>query len=359
MKGKLIFEDGEYFEGDFLTDVTAEAGFGEVVFNTSMAGYQESLTDPSYCGHILTLTYPLIGNYGINKAFMQSKKSHVGGFVIGELCEEPNSWQSENTLAEFLREQNIPCLYNVDTRAVTRKIRNGGALKGIIVAADMPDTKLKELLAGDIKKDVVAEVTTPKIYLMGNDNADAPHVVAMDFGVKKSILRSLHSLGAKLTVVPAHTTAEEILALKPDGIFLSNGPGDPAVLESVIGEVKKLLGTKPIFGICLGHQLLALALGASTYKMKFGHRGSNQPVKNLRTGKVQITAQNHGYAVSESSLAGLPLEVTHINVNDETIEGVRHKELPIFSVQYHPEAAPGPDDNVYLFEEFWAMMRGE
>lgn len=356
MKGKLILEDGTVFHGDLLNNIKAT---GEVVFNTGMTGYQESLTDPSYCRQILTLTYPMIGNYGIADIFMQSRKCFVNGFVIGELCTEGSNWHYETSLTDFLTKQGVPCLYNVDTRAVTRKIRSAGTMKGIIVPIDASQTEIDELLAVPIKKDVVMEVTTPEPYDISVDKDDAPLVVAMDFGVKQNILNSLHNIGCNLHVVPAHTKAEDILALNPDGIFLSNGPGDPADVPEIIEEIKKLIGKKPVFGICLGHQLIARALGAKTYKLKFGHRGCNQPVKNLLTGKVQISSQNHGYAVDESSLKGLPLEITHINVNDETIEGIRHTDLPLFSVQYHPEASPGPDDNMYLFDEFWTMLKGE
>ena len=356
MKGKLILEDGSVFTGQLLNDSRAT---GEVVFNTSMTGYQESLTDPSYCRQILTLTYPMVGNYGIADIFMQSRKAFVGGFVIGELCELGSNWHYEESLAEFLTRQNIPCLYDVDTRAVTRKIRNAGTMKGIIVPADAEQAEIDKLMAVPIKKEVVMEVTTKEAYCVEAEKKDAPLVVAMDFGVKQNILTSLHNIGCKLQVVPADTKAEDILAMNPDGIFLSNGPGDPADVPEIVEEIKKLIGKKPIFGICLGHQLIARALGAKTYKLKFGHRGSNQPVKDLRTGKVQISSQNHGFAVEEESLKDLPLEVTHINVNDGTVEGMRHKELPLFSVQYHPEASPGPDDNLYLFDEFWTMLKGE
>lgn len=356
MKGKLILEDGTVFHGKLLNNIKAT---GEVVFNTGMTGYQESLTDPSYCRQILTLTYPMVGNYGIADLFMQSRKSFVNGFVIGELCEMGSNWHYETSLADFLTKQGVPCLYDVDTRAVTRKIRSAGTMKGIIVSEDAAQTEIDELFAVPIKKDVVMEVTTPETYTMEAESSDAPHVVAMDFGVKQNILKSLHDLGCKLTVVPAHTTAEEVMTLQPDGIFLSNGPGDPADVPEIVAEIKKLIGKKPIFGICLGHQLLARSLGAKTYKLKFGHRGCNQPVKNLLTGRVQISSQNHGYAVDEESLKDLPLEVTHINVNDGTVEGMRHKDLPIFSVQYHPEASPGPDDNMYLFDQFWTMLKGE
>lgn len=359
MKGKLVFEDGQIFEGELLEGIQEGITLGEVVFNTAMVGYQESITDPSYCGQLLTMTYPLIGNYGTNKRFMQSNKPYISGLIIGELCEEGSNWQLEQSLASFLGEYNITCIYNVDTRAVTRKIRSNGAMKGIIVKEAISDEEIKKLLARELRKDVVSQVTTKETYVLDSDSINAPHIVAMDFGIKQSIVKSLHSLGAKVTVVPAKTKAKDILDLLPDGIFLSNGPGDPEAVLDVVEEIKKLLGKKPIFGICLGHQLLSLAFGAKTYKMKFGHRGANQPVKNIITGRVQITSQNHGYAVDANSLQSIPVEITHINVNDGTIEGIRHKHLPIFSVQYHPEASPGPDDNKYLFDEFWAMMRGE
>ena len=357
MKGKLILEDGSVYTGELLDSDTRAVG--EVVFTTTMTGYQESLTDPSFCGQILTMTYPLIGNYGAAEKFMQSRRSFVRGFVIGELCDAPNNWQAEESLTEFLRENNIPCLYHVDTRAVTRHIRSAGAMKGVIVPENMPESEIAALQGEELPRNVVEIVTTPEVYTLETETPDAPHIVAMDFGVKRSILQNINRIGAKVTVVPAHTSAEEVLALNPDGVFLSNGPGDPTDVPKIVEEVRKLAGKKPIFGICLGHQLLALAFGAKTYKMKFGHRGGNQPVKNLKMGKVHISAQNHGYAVDPASLAGTPLVVTHTNVNDNTIEGLRHTELPIFSVQYHPEAAPGPDDNMYLFDEFWNLMKGE
>ena len=357
MKGKLILEDGSVYTGELLDSETRTVG--EVVFTTTMTGYQESLTDPSFCGQILTMTYPLIGNYGTAEKFMQSRRSFVRGFVIGELCDVPNNWQAEESLTEFLRENNIPCLYHVDTRAVTRHIRSAGAMKGVIVPENMSESEIAALQGEELPRNVVEIVTTPEVYTLETETPNAPHIVAMDFGVKRSILQNINRIGAKVTVVPAHTSAEEVLALNPDGVFLSNGPGDPTDVPKIVEEVRKLAGKKPIFGICLGHQLLALAFGAKTYKMKFGHRGGNQPVKNLKMGKVHISAQNHGYAVDPASLAGTPLVVTHTNVNDDTIEGLRHTEMPIFSVQYHPEAAPGPDDNMYLFDEFWNLMKGE
>ena len=356
MKGKLILEDGSVFRGQIFGGSNANAE-GEVVFNTGMTGYQEILTDPSYCRQIVTLTYPLIGNYGTAKIFDQSRKSFVGGLVIGELCDIPSSSTCEKTFAEYLASEKIPCLYDVDTRAVTKKIRSAGTMKGVIVSEYTSQPTVDEMMRLPLDSDVVAQVTTRDHYTLESDKKNAPFVVAMDFGVKKHILDSMHELGCKITVVPANTPADDILSMNPDGIFLSNGPGDPKDVPEIIDEVRKLIGAKPIFGICLGHQLLALAMGADTYKLKFGHRGSNQPVKNLRTGRVYITSQNHGYAVDEKSLQDLPLEVTYISVNDGTVEGMRHKELPIYSVQYHPEASPGPTDNMYLFDEFFEMMQ--
>lgn len=353
MNGKLILEDGTVFTGKLLNNMKAT---GEVVFNTGMTGYQEILTDPSYCRQIVTLTYPLIGNYGIADIFMQSRKSFVNGFIIGELCDNGSNWHLETELSDFLTRQGIPCLYDVDTRAVTKHIRAAGTMKGIIVPEDAAKTEIDELFAVPIKKEVVSEATTPNVYKMENDG---PNVVVMDFGIKQNILDSLHQWGCDLTIVPSNTTAEEIMNLNPDGIFLSNGPGDPKDIPDVIENVKKLIGKKPMFGICLGHQILGLALGANTYKLKFGHRGSNQPVKNLETGRVYITSQNHGYAVDEASLEGLPLKVTHRSINDGTVEGMRHTKLPIFSVQFHPEASPGPTDNTYLFDQFVSMLPKE
>lgn len=350
MKGKLILEDGSIFPGELLNDTPS---VGEVVFNTGMTGYQEVLTDPSYCGQIVTMTYPLIGNYGTAALFDQAIKSYVRGFVMSELCDEPSNWQAEGGLRQYLINNGIPCIYGVDTRAVTRKIRSAGTMKGIIVPAAMSEDKIKELLATPPETDVVAEVTTKAVYRMP---ANGPRVVVLDYGIKRNILNSLVKVGCDLTILPADTSAAEVLALNPDGVFLSNGPGDPKDVPKSIAVVKELIGKKPIFGICLGHQLLALAMGADTYKLKFGHRGSNHPVKDMATGQVHITSQNHGYAVQDETLAGKDLIITHRAVNDNTVEGMKHTHLPVFSVQYHPEAAPGPDDNTYLFDEFLELL---
>jgi carbamoyl-phosphate synthase small subunit len=351
MIGKLILEDGSVFQGMLASGTKA---VGEVVFNTGMTGYQEVLTDPSYCGQIVTMTYPLIGNYGVAELFEQARQSFVRGFVISELCGQPSSWQAEDSLVSYLKSRNIPCLYGVDTRAITRRIRSHGTMKGVIVPGDATEQEIADLFAEPLCAEVVDEVTTKQIYrIPGN----GPHIAVMDFGIKRNILNSMAKAGCDITVLPADTPAEEVLALDPDGIFLSNGPGDPK--DAPVDTVKKLLGKKPVFGICLGHQLVGLALGGDTYKLKFGHRGSNHPVKDLATGRVYITSQNHGYAIDEKSLENLDVTVTHRAVNDDTVEGMRHNSLPVFSVQYHPEAAPGPDDSTYLFEEFMKLLNKE
>ncbi|EAX48000.1 carbamoyl-phosphate synthase, small subunit [Thermosinus carboxydivorans Nor1] len=353
MEGKLVLADGSVFSGTMLGPLHT---VGEVVFNTGMTGYQEVLTDPSYCGQIVTMTYPLIGNYGVAASFNQSRQPYVRGFVIGELCSTPSNWRAENSLAEFLKRHRIPCLYGVDTRALTRRIRASGVMMGVLAPARMGHEEALALLSNADVVHLVEKVTTPIVYRLPRTG---PRVVVMDFGVKRNILESLARLGCDLTVVPAATTAETILAMEPDGVFLSNGPGDPKEVSYAIETVKKLVGRKPIFGICLGHQILALALGGDTYKLKFGHRGANHPVKDLATGRVFITSQNHGYAVAETSLHGTDLVVTHRAVNDGTVEGLRHRTLPVFSVQYHPEAAPGPHDNMYLFQQFYQLMTKE
>lgn len=351
MIGKLILEDGSVFQGMLLS---ATKTVGEVVFNTGMTGYQEVLTDPSYCGQIVTMTYPLIGNYGVANIFEQARQSFVRGFVVSEICHQPSNWQAEDSLVAYLKTRNIPCIYDVDTRAITRRIRAHGAMKGVIVTADTTESEVAELLGRPLCPDVVSEVTTKEVYRIPGNKT---RIAVMDFGIKRNILNSMSNTGCDITVFPADTPATEILAINPDGIFLSNGPGDPK--DAPVDTVRELIGKKPIFGICLGHQLLALALGADTYKLKFGHRGSNQPVKDLTTGRVYITSQNHGYAIDDGSLANIDVTVTHRAVNDGTIEGMKHNSLPIFSVQYHPEAKPGPDDSSYLFDNFMKMIAEE
>lgn len=349
MRGLLVLENGVRFKGDLWG--SAE-GIGELVFNTGMTGYQECFTDPSYEGQILALTYPLIGNYGANNEFMQNSKPAATGYVLDQITIHPSNWECKETIADFIERYNVPCLYNVDTRAVTRAVRKYGVMKAIIVRADTDEKIIQEKLAKELHRDQVERVTADKPYIYGHGT----HKVSLlDCGLKKNILVSLAKNDCTVTVYPCHTTAAEMLADNPDGIFLSPGPGDPLDVPYVISTVKELIGKKPIFGICLGIQMLSLALGAHTFKLPFGHRGSNHPVKDLRTGRVYITSQNHGYAVSDEELPEC-IEVTHRSVNDGTIEGFCHKTLPIQAVQYHPEASPGPTDNFYLFKEFVKAM---
>lgn len=352
-KGKLVLKDGSVYEGRLYGRRNA---VGEVVFTTGMSGYQETLTDPSFCGQIVVMTYPLVGNYGCNSMFEQGVRSFFRGYVIGELCDYPSNWRNEKSLEDFLDEQNLPALVGVDTRAITRKLRDFGVMQGVIVPADMPQQEVEELLATPEEHDQVDQVTTPEIYTMGEGGKY--NVAVMDYGIKRNILNYLVSFGCRLTVFPAFTSAEEVMRYSPDGIFLSNGPGDPKDLPTVIENIRKLLGRRPIFGICLGHQLMALATGADTYKMKFGHRGINQPVKDIRSGRIYISSQNHGYAVDEKSIVGKGIRITHISMNDGTIEGVEYLEHPSFTVQYHPEACPGPGGHEYLFQHFIDLMEG-
>ncbi len=348
-----MLKNGKVFKGYFLGEAP---GVGEVVFNTGVTGYQEVLTDPSYCGQIVVMTYPLIGNYGINPIYNQSSRSFIRGYVVGELCDHPSNWRSEGTVADFLKKEKVPCLCGVDTRAVTRTIREQGAMRGVIVPEETSDAEVEKLLALPEENKEVAEVTTKEII---KKPGEGKKVAVLDFGAKANMCNSLAFYGCDITIYPAYTPAETVLATQPDGIFLSNGPGDPKNLPEIIEAVKKFIQSKkPLFGICLGYQLICLALGADTYKMKFGHRGVNHPVKDLELNRVFITSQNHGYAVTEETLTGTGLKVTQRNVNDRTLEGVAHESLPLFAVQYHPEAAPGPDGHAYLFERFMKMMGG-
>jgi carbamoyl-phosphate synthase small subunit len=381
-KAVLALEDGTIFHG-YSFGANTETN-GEVVFNTSMTGYQEILTDPSYAGQIVTMTYPLIGNYGVNITDNESRKPFVEGFVVREASAIYSNWRADDSLQEFMQKNGIAGIEGVDTRALTKHIRSVGALRGVIaIGVDSAKSAVEKAKQSPVMEgaDLVKRVTVDKPYAWNNAGNIKHKVVALDFGIKANILRCLVNVGCDLRVVPAVTTAEEIMEMNPDGVFLSNGPGDPAAVTYAIETIRRLLGKKPIFGICLGHQLLSLAIGGSTYKLKFGHRGGNQPVKNLLTGKVEITSQNHGFTVDPKSLnieerawqvgktiplGGWPgsseigkVEITHINLDDGTVEGLRCLDIPAYSVQYHPEAAPGPHDARYLFDEFINMMEGQ
>ena len=358
MKALLALEDGTVFSGQ--TFAGEGEVFGEVVFNTSMTGYQEVLTDPSYRSQIVTMTYPLIGNYGINSEDSESKGIQVEAFVVKEYEPVPSNWRSEKTLADYLSQEGKIGIEGVDTRALTRHIRTAGAMKGVISTIDLDPVSLAnkaKASQGLVGRDLVREVTCAEPHAWQNETPTHFHVIAFDFGIKFNIIRSLVQRGCAVTVVPAHTTAEEIKAVNPDGILLSNGPGDPEPVAYAVRTTQQLIGNYPIFGICLGQQLLGLAFGGKAFKLKFGHRGANHPVKNLTTGKVEITTQNHGFCVDMDSIRDPEIEITHINLNDQTLEGMRHRRLPVFSVQYHPEASPGPHDSGYLFDHFVTMMR--
>jgi len=382
----LALEDGRYFEGEAFG--ATGSSFGEACFNTSMSGYQEVLTDPSYRGQIVAMTYPLIGNYGVNQHDCESNQPHVRGFVIEELCEAPSNWRSEKSLDAYLAENNIIGIQGIDTRALTKHLRERGAMRALLTTEDIsPEDACARASESQsmVGMDYVKEVTTaepyrwdpddtlsrewtvpnptlrPDVVTVDGEEQFLPlpeqnyHIVAYDFGIKYNILRSLRQHGFSVDVVSADTSAADVLAKNPEGIFLSNGPGDPEALGYIHKEIRELLGKVPIFGICLGHQVLSHALGGKTFKLKFGHRGGNQPVKDLRSGKVSITSQNHGFAVDPDALPE-DVEVTHINLNDNTVEGMRHTVHPAFSVQYHPEAAPGPHDASYFFDEFAKLI---
>lgn len=365
MKGCLVLEDGRVFRGQSF-GASGEA-LGEVVFNTSMTGYQEVLTDPSYASQIVTMTYPLIGNYGVNEHDVESDRVQVEGFVVKEACRHPSNFESRKPLGQYLCENNIVGIEGVDTRALTRHIRLAGAMKAVIYAGE-EDSRVDDLVdkarawAGLVGVDTVKDVTCAKKHEFeagAQSRAGAAErfsVVAFDYGIKLNILRILRGLGCRITVVPAKTGAEEVLASKPDGVFLSNGPGDPEGVPYAAEAIRALIGKLPVFGICLGHQLVTLALGGRTYKLKFGHHGANHPVRNLATGAVEITSQNHGFCADIESLKEKGIKMTHMNLNDHTCEGIADMSKKVFSVQYHPEASPGPHDSGYLFEQFIQLM---
>lgn len=351
MKGKLLFKDGTTFEGEvfgYHNEVV-----GEVVFNTGMTGYQEILTDPSYYGQIVTMTYPLIGNYGVNDDDSESFSPKVKGFIVREIYDNFSNWRGTEALNDYLLKNKIIGLKGIDTRALTKYLRDKGTMVGKLIVSEKDNEKDIEDIKSFSNKRAVDKVTTEYSY---NLKPVLPKIAVLDFGIKKNILNSLIKRKLELTVYPASTSAEKILQDNPDGIFLSNGPGDPSELTEIIENIRKLIGKKPMFGICLGHQLISLALGGKTTRLKYGHRGTNHPVKDLLKDRVYITSQNHGYVVEEASLNKDEIEITHINLNDGSVEGIKHNDLPLFSVQFHPEASPGPQDTAYLFEEFIEMI---
>ena len=378
MEAILALEDGRVWRG---RGFGAEAEVvGEVVFNTSMTGYQEILTDPSYCGQIVTMTYPLIGNYGVNDEDPESRRVFAEGFIVREVSRTYSNWRAGESLDQYLKSAGVPGISDIDTRSLVRHIRERGSMRGCLsTRSSSEDAVIERARTAPemIGSDLASVVTCSEPYVWTDDQSYAYgsprllhpiakttqaeqaearfHVVAYDFGLKHNSLRNLAALGCRVTVIPAHTSAEDVIALRPDGVWLSNGPGDPEPLTGIIANLKKLIGCYPVFGICLGHQLMGLALGGKTFKLPFGHHGGNQPVKDLITGRVEITAQNHGFAVDPDSLPS-DCEVTHINLNDNTVEGLRHRSLPVYSVQYHPEAGPGPHDPTHLFNKFVEIM---
>ena len=367
----LALEDGTVFEGSSFGAPVQRTG--EVVFNTAITGYQEIFTDPSYCGQIVVLTNPQIGNYGANQADCEAGVPYIEGLVVREISPVASNWRAEDRAEHFLAKHGIPVIADVDTRRMVRLLRERGAMRGIIAVGDHdPDALVRAARSAPTMtgQNLVSKVSTPNSYqwtssiepVSASDKLQpatesAFHVVAYDYGIKRNILRHLVQSGSRVTVVPSDTSATDTLALKPDGVFLSNGPGDPEPLERQSTEVRKLIGKVPIFGICLGHQILGLALGGKTYKLKFGHHGANHPVLNRKSNKVEITSQNHGFCVDPDSLRDSDVEITHLNLNDQTVEGFRHRSEPVFCVQYHPEAAPGPHDSHYLFQRFAEIMK--